>query len=333
MSYGRDPDAHTRGVGAIASLDGNRARGLAARRAAQRTATRDRMMSQHTMGRNGGMRQGLGVFSATGTSFQSPRQPTISSGPTIEGGSLSSPTYGIQTVRTPTLIPTYPTTTTSPPLYGSINPLSPTRTTTPQIVSAPLAPLTPPITPTQVASGFVRGLPTGVTTQPTSTPVYPSPTGFTGTFGIPTTPPITTPPPTPTTVIRTPTGYVSPFPTTTTTPPLVPTLNPIRPPVTLPPQIISAPLAPLTPPSPTTGTSSGSGSSAGLQIITGGSPGAGVVPQPGSSYTPTPTDTMTLPDVPDGAAPAFLDTTTGKVVLVAAGIGALYLLLRKKGAR
>ncbi len=326
MSYGRDPDAHTRGVGAIASLDGNRARGLAARRAAQRTATRDRMMSQHTMGRNGGMRQGLGVFSATGTSFQSPRQPTISSGPTIEGGSLSSPTYGIQTIKTPTLIPAYPTTTTSPPLYGSINPIAPVRTTTPQIVSAPLAPLTPPITPTQVASGyvspFVRGQPTGVTTQPTSTPV---PTTPTGTW---THPPTTTTTTTGTTTGTTGGTWTRP-PTTTTTPPLVPTINPIRPPVTLPPQIISAPLAPLTPPSPTTGTSSGSGSSAGFQIITGGSPGAGVVTQPGSSYTPTPTDTI-LPDVPDGTTPGFLDTTTGKVVLVAAGIGALYLLLRKK---
>jgi hypothetical protein len=66
MAYGRDPDAHTRGVGAIAARDNAHPQAARARRLAKNRATvaHDRMMRTITYGPRGGI-SGLGALNLT----------------------------------------------------------------------------------------------------------------------------------------------------------------------------------------------------------------------------------------------------------------------------
>lgn len=85
MSYTRDKDAHTRGVGAIAAADGSRTR-LRKRIAIGRALrARDRVMAAYTLGPNGGA-VGLGAINTAGTrpGWQGGRPI---SNTTIDGGS------------------------------------------------------------------------------------------------------------------------------------------------------------------------------------------------------------------------------------------------------
>lgn len=92
MSYGRDRDAATRGVGAIASRDMRHPHAVRRRQIAKarRLARADRALSGLTYGPVGGLSGGLGALNAatntpTGLTGGA-RRPTIVKGGSIEGG-------------------------------------------------------------------------------------------------------------------------------------------------------------------------------------------------------------------------------------------------------
>lgn len=78
MSYHRDHDGHTRGVGAIAAIDGPR-RTRKRQRLAQVLAQKDQRRAKLTMD-NAGRVQALGAVSRTGSSFQNKNAPILGGG-------------------------------------------------------------------------------------------------------------------------------------------------------------------------------------------------------------------------------------------------------------
>jgi len=145
MSYTRDKDAHTRGVGAIAAADGSRARRARQGKIARALRARDRAMSGMTMGPRGGL-VGMGLISNVGTSRQNLATP-------VRGQSIG---YGIESGAPGTAGGRPSTVIVTPPVRGGYS-SSPTS-------SLPVAPMSyntsaVPLLPAQYAPGVATPIP------------------------------------------------------------------------------------------------------------------------------------------------------------------------------
>lgn len=145
MSYGRDRDAHTRGVGAIAAADHLRSRKARARLFALQTVRRDAQLAGLTYGPGGGLAgygplQALGAINLANTPMRSGWTPVINpgSGETPPSTPTHQPPHAFLPPRT--VMPTGPTTV--PPLTP-LPPRGPIRgTTRPTLTAFPLPPAT-----------------------------------------------------------------------------------------------------------------------------------------------------------------------------------------------
>lgn len=142
MSYGRDPHARHRGVGAVAAADHLRGRTTKRQIVARATARRDAQLAGLTYGRTGGLSgfgalESLGAINTSGTPMQNPRRPVING-----GGGLDTPP--------------------APPRGG--NPYNPTIVTKPPQVYVP--PSTPPpfVPPRKPVGPLIGGVRPSVTT-------------------------------------------------------------------------------------------------------------------------------------------------------------------------
>lgn len=167
MSYTKDNNAYTRGVGAIAATDGrlkNKRRMMQARA----LRDRDRALSTWTMGPGGG-HPGLGAISRVGMNLAN---PVLYGKP----GSIDAPGTGI------TINPALP------PRRG-------TSSGTPFLIGATAAPVAPLLIPGSVSVGKQPGRGYGTNTQPGTSVVVPPPGSVIVTDPVNGTTTITTPGP------------------------------------------------------------------------------------------------------------------------------------------